>query len=171
MEFIEEKYAMGITRGRKKQVTEGIELPNQERIRRLGRKENYKYFGILEAVTIKQVEMKEKNWKEYLGWTRKLEIKLGSRNLISLIVRYPRPFLKYKREELRRWDQKTRKLMTMRKAFYLKDDIDEMYQEKKEKEDSPALKISWMHQYDENYIKKSKERFIATTKNSTGNKY
>ena len=31
------------------EVTEGIELPNQERIRMLGEKENYKYLGILEG--------------------------------------------------------------------------------------------------------------------------
>ena len=41
-------------------ITEGIELPNQKRIRTLGEKENYKYVGIFEADNIKQVEMKEK---------------------------------------------------------------------------------------------------------------
>ena len=35
----------------KKQIMEGIEVPNQERIRTLGEKENYKYLGILEADT------------------------------------------------------------------------------------------------------------------------
>ena len=40
-------------------MMEGMELPNQEKIRILGKKETYKYFGILEADTIKQVEMKE----------------------------------------------------------------------------------------------------------------
>ena len=38
----------------------GIELPNQEKIRMLREKETYKYLGILEVDTIKQVEMKEK---------------------------------------------------------------------------------------------------------------
>ncbi len=37
-----------------------MELPNQDKIRTLGEKETYKYLGILEADTIKQVEMKEK---------------------------------------------------------------------------------------------------------------
>ena len=41
-------------------ITEGIELSNQERIRTLGEKETYKYLGILEADTIKQVDMKDK---------------------------------------------------------------------------------------------------------------
>ena len=47
-----------------KQITHGIELLNQERIRTLGEKKNYKYLGILEANTIKQAEMKEKNNKK-----------------------------------------------------------------------------------------------------------
>ena len=39
---------------------EGIELPNQEKIKMLREKETYKYLGILEADTIKQAKMKEK---------------------------------------------------------------------------------------------------------------
>ena len=41
-------------------MMEGMEVPNQERIRTLGEKETNKYLWILEADTIKQVEMKEK---------------------------------------------------------------------------------------------------------------
>ena len=41
--------------------TDRMELPNQDKIRTLGEKETDKYLGILEADTIKQVEMKEKN--------------------------------------------------------------------------------------------------------------
>ena len=40
---------------------EGIEPPNEENIRTLREKETYKYFGIVEADTIRQVEMKERN--------------------------------------------------------------------------------------------------------------
>ena len=50
----------------KREITEGIVLPNEERIRTLREKENYKYLGILEADTIKPAEMKEKIRKEYL---------------------------------------------------------------------------------------------------------
>ena len=50
-------------RSRKIQITEGIELSDQERIRTLEEKETCKYLGILEADTIKQVEMKEKKFK------------------------------------------------------------------------------------------------------------
>ena len=60
MEFGREKCAMLIMRSGKRRMTEGIELPNQEKIRTLGEKENYKYLGILEANTIKQTNMKEK---------------------------------------------------------------------------------------------------------------
>ena len=41
-------------------MTEEIELQNHENIRTLGEKETYRHFGILEADTIKQAEMKEK---------------------------------------------------------------------------------------------------------------
>ena len=36
-----------------------MELPNQEKISTLGEKEDYKYLEILEADTIKKVEMKK----------------------------------------------------------------------------------------------------------------
>ena len=39
-------------------MTEGMELPNQEKVRMLGEKETYKYLGIFKADIIKQVEMK-----------------------------------------------------------------------------------------------------------------
>ena len=40
-------------------MTERIELPNQEKIRTLGEKENYKHLRILEEDTIKHSEMKK----------------------------------------------------------------------------------------------------------------
>ena len=44
----------------KRHLTDGMELPNEDKIRTLRVKETYKYLGILEADTIKQVKMKEK---------------------------------------------------------------------------------------------------------------
>ena len=38
---------------RKRNLTKGMELPNQDKIRTLGGKETYKYLGILEADTVK----------------------------------------------------------------------------------------------------------------------
>ena len=72
MGFGIEKCAMLVMKSGKLHLIDGIEPPNQDKIRTLGEKETYKYWGILEAETIKQVEMKEKIKKEYLGRTRKL---------------------------------------------------------------------------------------------------
>ena len=87
--------------------------------------------GLLEADTIKQVEMTEKITTKYLGWTRKLiDTKVCKRILIKAIntlgvplVRYSEPFIKLAKKELRRIYQRKRKLMTIHKAFHLKDYI------------------------------------------------
>ena len=82
------------------------------------------------------------------------ETKLCSRNLKGIntwivpLVRYSDAFLKWTREELRQTDQKTRKLMSMQKALHPRDDIDRICHEKA-KENSPALRITSMHQYEE----------------------
>ena len=49
MKFGIEKCARLIMNCGKKETTEGIEMPNQERIRTLREKENYRYLGILEV--------------------------------------------------------------------------------------------------------------------------
>ena len=61
METSLEKYVLQKRKRRKIQITEGIALPPQERIRTPREKENYKYFGILESDTIKQ----QKSHKRY----------------------------------------------------------------------------------------------------------
>ena len=84
MEFGIEKCAMLVMKSGKRQLIDGMELPNEDKIRTLAENQTYKYLGILEADTIKQVEMKEKIQKEYLRRTRKLlETKLDSRNHIK----------------------------------------------------------------------------------------
>ena len=110
MEFGIEKCAMLVMKSGKRHLTDGMELPNRDKIRTLAENETYKYLGILEADTIKQVAMKDKIQKEYLRRTKKLlETKLSSRNLIKGIntwavplVRYSGPFLKWTRDELKR---------------------------------------------------------------------
>ena len=67
MEFGIERCATLIMRYGKRHRTEGIELPNQEKIKTLGEKETYKYLGTLEADTMKQLKMKEKFLKSILG--------------------------------------------------------------------------------------------------------
>ena len=56
MEFGREKCAMLVMKSGERHMRGGMELPNQDKIRTLGEKETYKYLGILEANTIKQVE-------------------------------------------------------------------------------------------------------------------
>ena len=114
IEFGIEKCTILIMKSGKRQLTDGMELPNQDKIKTLAENETYKYLGILEADAIKQVEMKEKIQKEYLRRTRKLlETKLNSRNLIKEIntravplVRYSGPFLKWTWDELKQIGQK-----------------------------------------------------------------
>ena len=154
MEFGIEKWAM---KSGKQHMTDGMKLPNHDRIRTLEENETYKYLGILEADTIKQVQMKDMIRKEYLRRTRKLlETKLSSRNLIKGIntwavplVRYLGPSLKWTGEELKQLDQRTRKLMTMHKALQYRDDVDRLYVSRKEGggEDLPASKTPLTHRY------------------------
>ena len=60
MKFGIEKCAMLVMKSGKQHMTDGMELLNQDKIWTLGENETYKYLGILEADTIKQVEMKDK---------------------------------------------------------------------------------------------------------------
>ena len=132
MEFGIEKCAILVMKIDKGHMTDGMELPNHDKIRTLGEIETYKYLGILEAETIKQVQMKDMIRKEYLRRTLKLlETKLSSRNLIKGIntwavslVRYSGPFLNWTRDELKQMDQRTIKLITMYKALHPRDDVD-----------------------------------------------
>ena len=94
MDFGIEKYAVLVMKSGKRHLTDGIELPNQDKIRMHAENETYKYLGILEADTIKQVEMKDKIQKEYLRRTRKLlETKLSCRNLIKGINTWAVPLV------------------------------------------------------------------------------
>ena len=150
-------------------MTDGMELTNHEKIRTLEENEAYKYLGILEADTIKQVQMKDTIRKEYLRRTRKLiETKLSSRNFIKGIntwavplIRYSGPFLKWTRDKLKEMDQRTRKLTTMQKALHPRDDVDRLYGSRKEGgrglasiEDTVDASIQQL----ENYIEKTRTR-------------
>ena len=155
LEFGIEKCAMLVMKSGKRHMTDGMELPNQDKIRMLGENKTDKYLGILETDTIKQVKMKDKIQKEYLRTTKLLETKLSRRNLIKGIntwalplVRFSGPFLKWTRDELKQMDQRTRKLMTMHKALHSRDDFDRLYFSKKgEEEDLPASKTALTHRY------------------------
>ena len=159
-------------------MTEEVKLPNKVVIRMLGEKETYKYLGILKADTIKQVEMKEKIKKESLRRTRKLlETKLYSRNLVKGIntwavhlIRYLGPFLKWTREELKRMDQRTRKLMTLHKALHPRNDADRLYVSRREGVKGLAIiedNVDTSIQRLEDYIEKCRGRLIRATRNNT----
>ena len=66
MEFGIEKCVLLVMKSGKQHLTDGIGLPNQDKMRTLAESETFKYLGILEADTIKQVEMIDKIQKEYL---------------------------------------------------------------------------------------------------------
>ena len=169
---------MLVMKSGKRHMTEGMELPNHDRIRTLEEKETYKYLGILEADTIKQVQMKDTIRKEYLRRTRKLlETKLSVRNLIKGIntwsvplIRYSEPFLKWTREELKQMDQITRKLMTMLKALHPRDDVDRLYVSRKAGGRGLASienTVDASIQRLEDYIEKHERGLITTIRNDT----
>ena len=135
MEFGIEKCAILVIKSSKRHTRDGMELPNQDKIRTLREKKTYKYLRMLEANIIKRC----------------------SRNLIKGIntwavslVRYSGPFLKWTREELKQMDQRTRKLMTMHTPYILEMMLaDNMCQEKKEEEDLPVLKTVLTHPHND----------------------
>ena len=180
MEFGIEKCALLVMKSSKRYLTNGMELPNQDKIRMLAENETYKYLGILEADIIKQIEMKNKIQKEYLRRTRKqLKTKLSSRNLIKGIntwamplVRYSWLFLKWTREKLRQMDQRTRKQMTMHKALHPRDDVDWLYVPRKEGGRGLASvegSVDTSIQQLENYIEKHERGLITAIRNNTDN--
>ena len=59
MEYGIEKCAMLVMKSGEQHLTDGMELPNQDKIRTRGEKEIYKYLGMFEPDYIKQVEMKK----------------------------------------------------------------------------------------------------------------
>ena len=67
MEFAIEKCAIPVMKSGKQQLADGMELPNQDKIKTLTESETYKYLAILEADTIKHVEMKKKFKKNISG--------------------------------------------------------------------------------------------------------
>ena len=129
--------------------------------------------------TIKQVQMKDKIRKEYLRRTRKLlKTKLSSKNLIKgintwavALVRYWGPFLKCTWDELKQMDQRTRKLMTMHKALYPRDDVDRLYVSRKGGRGLTSIEdtVDASIQRCEDYIEKHERGLITAIRNDTDN--
>ena len=155
MEFGIDKCAMLVMKSGKWHLTDGADLPNQDKIRTLAENEIYKHLGILEADTIKQVKTKNKTEKEYLWRTRKLlETKLSCWNLIKGIntwavslVRYSKPFLKWTRDELKQMDQRRRNLMAITSQRRRWQTI--CIKKRGGEEDLPASKTALTHRYND----------------------
>ena len=158
----------------KKQMTAGVEPPNQN-ARRKG------HLQILRGI---------RNWhhhtdwnerknlkREYLKRTRNwLETKLCSRNLVKGIdtcavplATYSGTFLEWTKEELKQMEQRTRKLMTMIKTLHPWNDVKTQYVSGREGgrrlvsiEDSVDASIQRL----EDYIEKHGERQITTSRNN-----
>ena len=91
---------------------------------------------------------------------------------VVLLVRYSGLFLKWTREELKQMDQRTRKVMTMHKALYSRDDVDRLYVSIKEGrkgltsiEDSVDASMQKL----EDYKEKRGERLVTVIRNNTDN--
>jgi len=134
MTFGMEKCAIVVMKRGRMIETEGIELPNRERMKDVER-DGYKYLGILQLDRYLNVEMKEKVKKEYIRRIKLLlKSQLNAGNVITGInawaigvVRYGAGVLDWTKEELRALDIKTRKLMTMTGCLHPRSDVNRIY--------------------------------------------
>ena len=67
IEFGIEKCVMLVMKNGKRHLTDGMKLPNQDKIRTPAKNETYKYFGILEADTSNKCKWKTKFKKNFSG--------------------------------------------------------------------------------------------------------
>ena len=96
--------------------SEGIVLPDENKIRVIGENNSYKYLGVLEADQIKREEMKEELRMAKLR--KLLQSKLNGGNTVKAIntwavslLRYSAPFVNWTRCKLKEMDRMTRKYM------------------------------------------------------------
>ena len=176
MEFGTEKCVMHVMKSGKWHLMDRMELPNEDKIRTLARRNgNLQILGHLGSWHHQTSGDERKNYRRR---TRKLpETKLWSRNLIKRInttavtlVRYLEPFLKWTREELKQMDQRTRKLMTIHSALHPRDDIDRLYVSRKVVGRGLASikdSIDALIQQLKDYIEKHGEGWITATRNDT----
>ena len=94
MEFGIEKCAMFVMKCSKWHLTDGMELPNQDKIGTLEEKETDKNLGILESNTIKQVKMKKKKKEK-----KRISQENQKANRDISLVRYSGPFLKWTKQQ------------------------------------------------------------------------
>ena len=154
-------------------LCDGIEMPDGNSIREV-EESGYKYLGVLEADDLKHAAMKEVICKEYFRWIRKiLKSKLTGGNVVNAmnsravsIIRYSAEIFEWTRDELRKLDRKTRKLLTINRAFHPQADVhvDRLYLKRAagrrgllSAEDCVNIEVGSLFRY----IGKSKERLLC----------
>ena len=177
MEFGIEKCAMLVMKSDKPHMTDGIELPNPDKLERSEKMKPTNTWGSWRLTPSNKYKWKTRFEKKR---TRKLlERKLSSRNLIKgtntwavALIRYSGPFLKSTRDELEQMDQRTRKLMTMHKALHPRDDVDRLYVSRKEGGIRPSSiqnSVDASTQRPKDFIEKHERTLIAAIRNDRVN--
>ena len=117
-----------------------ITLDTTTIIKDLEPKENYKYLGLTEGDGIQHSSMREKIWKECFRRMRSiLKSELHARNRIDAINSLPLPVVTYSftkinwsLTEIKKFDTKIRKLLTMHRMHHPKSDVNRLYLPRKE---------------------------------------
>lgn len=120
-----------LTKSKNIKVESSIELE----IRNFDPEETYKYLGLEEGDGIDNKSMKNKLRKEYYRRIRKvLDTELCAKNKIKAINTIAIPVMTYSfglvewpKEEIKKIDRKTRKLLTSGKIHHPKDNVDRIY--------------------------------------------
>ena len=117
---------MLVMKSGKRHLTYRMELPNQDKITTLGKKETYKHVGILEADTIKQEAMKEKKSRKNMSE----EPESYSRQNYKGLDNWTHPHVRYSKPK--KLNKCTRKLMTTHNVLHPRDNVDRLYMPRKE---------------------------------------
>ena len=134
MEFGIKNCAVLIMKRGKVMSSEGVEMPDGERIKAV-EKNGYKYLGILEYNKTKKSKMKRNFRREYLRRTKLImKSRLNGRNKIIAIktwtvslMRCGASTVKWTKSELDEIDRKTRKVMPFNKELHPRRDVDRLY--------------------------------------------
>ena len=130
MEFGIQKCAMLELKRGKMIQSNGLDLPEEQKLTSLEDGEGNRYLGILESV-----EMKDILRKEYYHRVKKiLRSSLNAGNKIQAInsravslMRYGAGIIEWTKEDTRQMDRKTRKLFTMYRSMHPQSDVDRLY--------------------------------------------
>jgi hypothetical protein len=110
-------------------------LSDGERIKEVDDSVGYKYLGILQSDAIKKQDAKDLVKREYFRRTRlALQSELNAGNTVRAIASWAVPVIRYTAgvvewtvAELQEIDRKTRKLLTIHRAFNMNGDVDRLY--------------------------------------------